>query len=397
MRTPTANNSALHARLRPLLVAAFFQGFVLWYAIEKLFMHAIGISNAQVALLTVLSTAAMLVANVPLGILADRWSRRGVLLLASGALMASSLVGGASHALWQYAVSGLWWALFYACYYGTYDSIVYDVLLEELGESEQFEHYYGRVQLADSVALVGGSLLSALVAHFWGLRAAYFLTVPFTAASIAVLLAFREPTLHRKSVAVQDSRIRVVGRLIVQKGIVLRAAICLVLVGATMRFMFELDQLWLVALALPAAWYGPVNALLLGTIGAAGPVASRIKRKPAAIGLVGVAMLGASASLLTHLRLLIIVSQIVMILALIVLEILFSRHLHDALPSNVRAAASSAVTTVGWILFLPLGLLFSAVSARTSVFRAAWVVVGLTAAVCIALLSAIRAARSESN
>jgi hypothetical protein len=39
-------NTVLHSRFRPLYVAAFFQGLVFWYPIEKLFMSTIGFNQA---------------------------------------------------------------------------------------------------------------------------------------------------------------------------------------------------------------------------------------------------------------------------------------------------------------------------------------------------------------
>ncbi len=38
-------------RLLPLYVAAFLQGFVLWYAVEKLFMRSIGFDDAGIGLM----------------------------------------------------------------------------------------------------------------------------------------------------------------------------------------------------------------------------------------------------------------------------------------------------------------------------------------------------------
>ena len=54
---------------------------------------------------------------------------------------------------------------------GTYDSIIYDVVLEETGSPDSFEKHYGRVQMYDSTAFILGALVSAGVAHYASLRA----------------------------------------------------------------------------------------------------------------------------------------------------------------------------------------------------------------------------------
>ena len=40
--------SQLNRRLIPLYIAVFFQGFVLWYTVEKLFMRIIGFGDAAI-------------------------------------------------------------------------------------------------------------------------------------------------------------------------------------------------------------------------------------------------------------------------------------------------------------------------------------------------------------
>jgi MFS family permease len=78
--------TTLNKRLFPLYIAAFFHGFVLWYAIEKLFMRQIGFDDAGIGVMVAAYCALMVIAETPTGILADRWSRKGVLVLARLAL-----------------------------------------------------------------------------------------------------------------------------------------------------------------------------------------------------------------------------------------------------------------------------------------------------------------------
>jgi MFS family permease len=72
---------------------------MLWYAIEKLFMQGIGFNDAQIALAGILISATMVLLQVPTGILADRWSRKGTLFLGNGLLAINALVGVFSHSV----------------------------------------------------------------------------------------------------------------------------------------------------------------------------------------------------------------------------------------------------------------------------------------------------------
>src|SRR5262249_20955129 len=158
---------------------------------------SIGLNDYLITIATIMYIAVMMTVNIPLGILADRWSRKGVLHLATCALIASSLVCGLSHGLMMYAAGISCWGFFYAAYAGTYDSVIYDVVLEETGSADCFGRFYGRLQMFDSVAFITSALLSAGVARYAGLRLEYFLTVPFTCCAFFTLRRFREPGLHQ--------------------------------------------------------------------------------------------------------------------------------------------------------------------------------------------------------
>ena len=386
----SVHHTAVVRRLRPLFFASFFQGFILWYGIEKLFMRSIGFTDALVADETVILTIVMILANVPLGILADRWSRKGVLSLASLSLIANTVICGASHGFWLYVLGSCFWGLFAACYNGTYDSVVYDCLSEELGDTSTFEHFYGRIQLYDSAALVAGSLLSALAVHVMSLRGVYFATIPFVAASFVALAVFREPTLHRQnSERLVRAHIAATFRAIFRQREIFWIAGTLVAIGITMRIMFEFDQLWLLALAVPAVWYGPINALLLSSIGASGMLAGKLRGRNTAIIATGLLPVAAGLSLTRHVTVLVVAAQVMFLASMLVLSIILGRYLHDALPSSVRAGSSSVVTTLGYLLFLPIGVLFGSVSSSTSVFHGAWIVFALACLASLLLLFAV--------
>src|SRR5690242_12792517 len=130
--TETAQLSAkISKRLVPLYISVFFQSFILWYTIEKLFMRTIGFDNTEIGLMVAVYSAVMLMVDTPSGILADRWSRKGVLILASISMCLSALAGGLSHGIGLYLVCAILWGVFFACYSGMYDSIVYDTVSEE--------------------------------------------------------------------------------------------------------------------------------------------------------------------------------------------------------------------------------------------------------------------------
>jgi MFS family permease len=366
-------------RLMPLYIGAFLQGFVLWYAVEKLFMTDIGFNDATIGVMVAAYAIVMLLFETPSGILADRWSRKGVLIMASVALLISNIVCGFSHSVEAYIVGILFWGIFYALYSGTYDSVVYDTLLEEKGSAKLFEKYYGRVRFVESIAWVVGALLGGLVADLLNLRATFFLTIPITILSIGALMAFREPVLH-KSTEVRTLKDQVKETWRAVSGAGLRATLT-VLVGISLisEIIFEFNQLWLIALAAPLLWYGPANALLYSAQAFGALLAPRLRLQRKLVLLVVLGLLLAAAVALVFLQTItmIVAAQIIIALLLLSLDVIFRGYLHDALPSEVRAGSASAVNTLALLLFIPISLLFGAISARYDVFAASWLVVGL--------------------
>ena len=382
----------LNRRFYPLYAAAFFQGFVLWYAIEKLFMKSIGFSDSMIAVSAIVFSIVMLVLETPSGILADRWSRKGVLILASFALLITSTASGFSQGVLMYIIAGAFWGVFFALYSGTYDSVVYDTLIEETGNSSGFERYYGKVKMFDSTALVTGSILGGIVGEFLGLRASYFLTIPLVLLSMIALLRFREPQLHKSEIkSAIGHHIRQTIKAVIQKGKVFWIVFTMVFLGIGISLMFEFNQLWYIALALPVIFFGPTNALIQSSIGTSGFIAIHIKgRQKKVIGLFVLGMLIYSLTLVfSRTTALTAAAQVLLLTSFMVLSILMSHQIHDTLSSKIRAGASSAISTFSTILFLPTAFLFGSLSETYSIFNASWVVVGATVLASIGLFKVL--------
>ena len=184
-------------RLRPLFVATALQGLMLWVPVEKLFLSDIGFTPADIGLMAAVYAGVVPLAEVPSGVLADRWSRRGVLALAGLALALCSLIGGLSTGVAGYLVSAVCLGVFFAMYSGTTDSMVYDTLVEEIGNGGDFTRYMGWVRAVGAASFAASALAGGLLAEVVNPRFTYLATVPLALLSLVALLAFREPRLHR--------------------------------------------------------------------------------------------------------------------------------------------------------------------------------------------------------
>jgi hypothetical protein len=375
-------------RLRPLYVAAWFLGINFWVPVEKLFLSRIGFTAATIGLLAATYAAVVPFLEIPSGILADRWSRRGVLILANIALAGSALVGGLSTNVATYLVAALLLGAYFALQSGTSDSIIYDVLVEETGSSSGFEKEMGRLRFWEGVALVSSALAGGGLAALTSPRMTYFLTTPFVLLSIGALSRLTEPRLHRAGDALPLRRqIATTYRAIVERGRLRPIITTMVLSALLLQILLEFGPLWMIALAAPAILYGPQWAGLMSAVGLGGVLAGRVSlTRPATLATVVAIMLGCSLALTaSNNPIIVIASQVALALLLVAGSTLLTRLLHDEIPSSLRAGVSSGVGTLTWMAFLPFALAFGFLSKHSGVHAAAWMIVAATAATCASL------------
>jgi len=92
-----------------------------------------------------------------------------------------------------------------------------------------------------------------------------------------------------------------------------------------------------------------------------GKFADRL-RGPAVIMTAGLLVLAASAGLFFRSRSSRSARKVLAITGIIALQVVLSGYLHDAMPSSIRAGASSMVSTASMLVFLPVALGFGVVA-----------------------------------
>jgi MFS family permease len=387
-------------RLAPLFAAFFFGGIALWVPIEKLFLSEIGFTPQTIGVMAAAYAAVIPLLEIVSGVLADRWSRRGVLVIGNLGAFASVLIGGLSSNVWMYVVAAMLLGVYFAMQSGTFDAIVYDTVLEETGSSERFESVVGRVRMAESVSLTLGALAGGVLAAATAPRVTYFATLPFLAISSVFLLRFREPRLHevaeRRSLgqhlAVTIGTVRRQARL-------LPIAALLVLTALLTQAVFEFGPLWLVDADASAGSFGPAWAALMASLGLSGLLAGRVQfeRWPT-LATVSAVLVAAGVTLLVARNAVIATAaQAVLALLAIAIGIYLTRLLHDAIPSDIRSGVSSTVGAGSWVVFLPFSLTFGSVSERWGVHTAGSMMLGVVAAIIVLLVIVVAAARRTND
>jgi MFS family permease len=385
-------------RLAPLIAAFFFGGVALWVPVEKLFLSDIGFSARTIGVMAAAYAALVPLLEVVSGVLADRWSRRGVLVIGNLGALGSVLVGGLSTNVPMYVVAAMLLGVYFAMQSGTFDAIVYDTVLEETGSSDRFESVVGRVRLAESISLTIGALAGGALAGAISPRATYFATLPFLIVSTLFLLRFREPRLHRA-----DERRSLVEHL----GLTVRTirgqchllpiAGGLVLTAVLTQAVFEFGPLWLVDAESSAGSFGPAWAALMASLGLSGLLAGRLRfdRWPSLVAVIAALVSAAVTLIVADHPAIATAAQATLALLAITAGIYLTRLLHDSVPSDVRSGVASGVGAGGWIVFLPFSLSFGGISDSFGLDIAATMILGLVGALVVLLVVVGSAARHQ--
>ncbi|MDP1743919.1 MAG: MFS transporter [Candidatus Amesbacteria bacterium] len=150
---------------RLFYLSRFFFDFILIYAVEKLFFVSRGLNLSQIGILLFSWSVMTLVLEVPTGVLADRWSRRKMLILSGIFFSTCYLVWIFSNSFVLFLVGFFFRTLGSTFTSGTLQAYLYD-FLKLHNQEDQFEKIWGRGNalrtLGTGVAVFLGGFLSQI-------------------------------------------------------------------------------------------------------------------------------------------------------------------------------------------------------------------------------------------
>ncbi len=344
-----------------LLISRLLQEVVFWYSIFIAFAYSINMTVEQVALSIVAVNIGVIIFEVPSGVLADRWSRKGTLALAMGTLMISSVGFGLSTEASHYIMASFLWGVFFALLSGTAEPLIYDMLKQE-GETKQYKKYLGRYHMVGTIGLIVGSIAGGIIADLLSLRSAYFLTLIPCALSLIPLALVSEPKDHQADQNFSSwAHYGVAFKQLIANNTLLLSVLTSVLIISAISFIFELNQVFYFAAGLPIALYGIFNASLQFSIGGGTWLAGQRGGKVAIIAAMSILVLLA-ATILFQVSLLTSALLSGIMLLLFYITTIHGHFIHDQITSEVRSAASSMISTGGRLVFTALILLFGVIN-----------------------------------
>jgi len=352
-----------------LYVVNFFIGLIFWYGIEKIFLTKnLHLGPSVIAYIIVVYGLIQVTLNVPTGVLADRWSRKGMVIVSLAILLVSTVILGSSNSLTQYLLGTFGWGLYLVCITGTLESLLYDGLKQQ-GLSGTYKKIYGRTQAVFMMGIFVSSTASGFIARSYGIRWAYYLTLISVVIAAVAALFLIEPTVHKPQTDMKIIPHMIETLLMLKKSAVLTQ----IVIMSTMLFLvqtsyYEYAQLFYIAIF-------SASAVATG-------IANGFGGLSLAVGNLITKHLHFAGGGFTLLALLLAASMVpgnpvVRVTLFMLFGVVFgsvSANVndlkHSIIPSHIRATLSSAISTIDYIIVIPLALVFSHLIARYSIFWA---------------------------
>jgi Arabinose efflux permease len=251
------------SNLWKLYAIRFFHSLIPAYVIERLFWEERGMTIPMVVYAEIIYAVTIVLLEIPTGIVADRWSRKGMIVLAAllGALEFLILVFAT--AFWHFALVVFLAAVGRSASSGADNALLYDSLLAENKEG-LFERYLGRLNAIDIAATMIAALSGSLLAGRYGFAFNYWIS--FGSMLICLLLTFllREPPAKRDA---EDGRPVPVREYVTaslrffrsRPGVTL-VVLTGMITGAAISYIDEFWQIYLERIGVPVTAFGLFSA-----------------------------------------------------------------------------------------------------------------------------------------
>ncbi len=269
----------LRANLRKYYLFTFFSAFIFAYVIERIFQESRGLSVTQMVFLDIIFFVIVLVLEVPSGAIADRWSRKKILMFGAFFAFFEFLVPIFAYDFWVFAIASITAALGVVLKSGTANALIYDSL-KAIKEEKDFEKFLGREKFIHYAGNGLAMILGGVIVHYSGLVNAYWLSLFSIPIAFLIASTMHEPKIHTTTGEVKYwQHIKDAGKFVFNHQSLRFVILYGVITGAVLVELDEYSQLFFQAVSLPLLFFGVITSIRLLLEGTGGFIAHRLKNK----------------------------------------------------------------------------------------------------------------------
>ncbi len=255
---------------RKFLVLSFFEGFAPIYPVYLIMFEGRGYDFTSLSLLLSIWSLPVVLLELPSGVLADRWSKKGVIAIGMALKALCFVLWASSPSFWAAALGFVFWGCQEAFCSGARQALLYEALQRESLEAE----YEGTVGLSQAIEFITIAFAMVAGAPIYALSPLLALgTSSLSAAAGAVTaLTFQDRRVEQGAPG-RPSLLAELKECVTAKSLLglLAAACC---AGAAFGTVDEFDGLWAAErYSVPIAWIGAWGATRVALQGLGGMVA----------------------------------------------------------------------------------------------------------------------------
>ncbi|MBN1891373.1 MAG: MFS transporter [Clostridiales bacterium] len=168
------------------------------YPIYLLLFEYKGLSLSQISLLLMIWSVPVVLLELPSGILADRWSRKNLLLISTFLHAACFAVWLFSEGFLGFAVGFIFWGISEALSSGAREAVLFDSL-KKAGTEENFDRIFGRGEMLGRVSIAVAMVLGGILSEIGGFALALSVSALSLLLGSVIVLGFHEVNIFRES------------------------------------------------------------------------------------------------------------------------------------------------------------------------------------------------------
>ena len=174
------------------------QNLLLIYPVYTLLFQFSGLSLEQVSLLLAIWSVPVVLFEIPSGILSDRWSRKGMLVLSSLLKICCFLFWMLGSTFLSFALGFIAWGLAEAFASGSEEALLYDSLKRD-GQEERFDTVYSQSQAVASLCVGISCLAGGFFVDHFGFSFVLFSSLIVSVLALLLVLGFQEANLFKEN------------------------------------------------------------------------------------------------------------------------------------------------------------------------------------------------------
>ena len=369
-----------------LYVYRFFYNLIPAYVIERLFWEERGMTIQQVIYTEIIFAITVVLLEVPTGIIADKWGRKKMIV--SGAFLECSmfLILLFAREFWHFAVAIFLAGIARSASSGSENALLYDAL-QQGGQEQAFEKYYGRLNVVDLTAIILAALSGSLLANQYSFELNYWISVISMLVSVCASLLLVEHTVKSKTEeSIQFKEyVRFSFDFFRNNQNVLLVVLSGIVIGSALNFLDEFWQLYLNRLEIPVIYFGLFSAVIMMVRLPGNLIAHILKNqfryRSILLGVTAVCAVGFFyVSVIRDYSSLAVILLICLVSG--IMEPITAGYLHHRIDSSMRATIDSFQSLGINAAIIISGLGFGYFSSKFDIFGGFWFV----ACICIGFL-----------